>query len=95
LQKLSCRTISINIEDIKLITNTDIAKIGGALTFICTTGITSYYFIDNWIETKINSRIAPYEQLIAGIALVQDQEYDDAVEVLGKVRTSGSHLHHE
>ncbi|WP_210444885.1 tetratricopeptide repeat protein, partial [Vibrio crassostreae] len=78
---LSVRSI---IEGISLVTIKDVVKVGGILTFALGTGVAGYNIVDNWVENKINNRIAPYEQLISGIALVQDAEYDDAVEVLEK-----------
>ncbi|HEP9162193.1 TPA: hypothetical protein VDV10_006322, partial [Pseudomonas aeruginosa] len=38
------------------------------------------YWIDNYIDQKISTRTAPFESLLSGISLIQDEEYDEAVE---------------
>lgn len=56
-----------------------IGWLSAGLTFAAGTGYTVLQAFDSWVDNKINSKIEPYQKLITGIALVQDNEFDDAV----------------
>lgn len=59
---------------------------GEAATIVGFLGLlwSGVYWIEYRIDTKVSERTAPFENLLSGISLIQDEEYDEAVEELEK-----------